>query len=115
MPGSTTVVDELDVVGSTEVEDRFREPGVVVDGTGISSIGRAGVRRTATDGETYSGAKRLWPGQTISVVGITCTAFKRATITCETRKGAFRIVGGVALLLAFGRRGVVGRWLTSGW
>ncbi|HNP57309.1 MAG TPA: hypothetical protein PK331_16400 [Gordonia sp. (in: high G+C Gram-positive bacteria)] len=73
------------------------------DGSGRSDynaieIGRAGVRRTATDGETYSGAKRLWPGQTISVVGITCTAFKRATITCETRKGAFRIVGGVAKL-----------------
>ncbi|QKT06346.1 hypothetical protein HUN08_03390 [Gordonia sp. X0973] len=58
-------------------------------------LGRRGVRRTTTDGDTYPGAKRLFPGHTISVVGIECTAFEHATITCKTRRGAFRIVGGV--------------------
>ncbi|GAA3030173.1 hypothetical protein GCM10010528_09570 [Gordonia defluvii] len=59
-------------------------------------IGPGGARRTTTGGETYGGAKRLYPNHTISVVGITCTARKHATVTCTTPTGSFQIVGGVA-------------------
>lgn len=65
--------------------------GIKYDGVEIS---RRGTHVTATEGETYPGAKRLFPGRTISVVGVTCTAYSHATIKCKTRKGSFRIVGG---------------------
>ncbi|WP_161926297.1 hypothetical protein [Gordonia crocea] len=72
------------------------------DGSGASKkftaieIGSRGVKRTTSDGDAYPGAKRLYPHQAISVVGITCTAAEGASVTCETNKGAFSIVGGVA-------------------
>ena len=60
-------------------------------------IDRKGVRRTTMSADdAYSGAKRLYPNQTIDVVGITCTAFQHATITCKKGSRSFEIVGGVA-------------------
>lgn len=59
-------------------------------------IGRRVRRTTMSDDDVYSGAKRLYPNQTIDVVGITCTAFGNATIACTKGGRSFEIVGGVA-------------------
>ncbi|MFT3899139.1 MAG: hypothetical protein QM728_02690 [Gordonia sp. (in: high G+C Gram-positive bacteria)] len=59
-------------------------------------LGGTGVKRVKLDDDQKGfKAKRLMPNHTIDVVGITCTAYKRATLTCQTSRGSFKIVGGV--------------------